>query len=390
MAPNADIKSAKDVVSSANNMNSTTKEKALQIMNIRNSLPKEVFVKDLSKSMYYMIFDYAMWFGSVAWMYSLVHSEQWAGLPEYAKIAAYVAFVNVAGFFMWCLFVVGHDCGHGTFSEYEWLNDILGHIMHGSIMVPFYPWQLSHRRHHLYHNHEQKDYSHPWYTPEKMAQDDMWVYRLISKVPLFRALMPIYGWFYYLLWAPDGSHFFPFASQRMWAESDDNEKQKCIYSSLWVGVNMAIVWFMCGQNWESVMYYYAAPLVVFGWWLTCVTYLQHHAEDTLVYTDNNWKFVDAAFQTVDRTYGAPVDNLSHNITDGHVVHHLFFTKIPHYNLSTATKALQGYMKDNGINHMYKHEETRDFAWRLHKYFYTIGFGATRCTDGDDIATKKIN
>jgi len=23
----------------------------------------------------------------------------------------------------------------------------------------------------------------------------------------------------------------------------------------------------------------------------------------------------------------------HNITNGHVVHHLFFTKIPHYNLS---------------------------------------------------------
>ena len=61
-----------------------------------------------------------------------------------------------------CIFVVGHDCGHGNFSESETLNDIIGHITHGSILVPYYPWQLSHRRHHMYHNHIDKDYSHPW------------------------------------------------------------------------------------------------------------------------------------------------------------------------------------------------------------------------------------
>ena len=61
-----------------------------------------------------------------------------------------------------CIFVVGHDCGHGNFSESETLNDIIGHITHGSILVPYYPWQLSHRRHHMYHNHIDKDYSPPW------------------------------------------------------------------------------------------------------------------------------------------------------------------------------------------------------------------------------------
>ena len=72
------------------------------------------------------------------------------------------SFFSFLHYLIRCIFVVGHDCGHGNFSESETLNDIIGHITHGSIMVPYYPWQLSHRRHHMYHNHIDKDYSHPW------------------------------------------------------------------------------------------------------------------------------------------------------------------------------------------------------------------------------------
>jgi fatty acid desaturase len=44
--------------------------------------------------------------------------------------------------------------------RYEWLNDTLGHVTHGSILVPYWPWRLSHKRHHMHHNHVDKDYSH--------------------------------------------------------------------------------------------------------------------------------------------------------------------------------------------------------------------------------------
>eukprot|EP00392_Amoebophrya_sp_AT5.2_P019715 g20678.t1 len=91
----------------------------------------------------------------------------------------------------------------------------------------------------------------------------------------------------------------------------------------------------------------------------------------------SWKYVDAAFETVDRYYGLGIDYWSHHITDGHVVHHLFFTKIPHYNLAKATKALQTYMEENGIGDLYQYEDTTDFFFRVHKYMVTNGLKAIK-------------
>jgi omega-3 fatty acid desaturase (delta-15 desaturase) len=200
-------------------------------------------------------------------------------------------------------------------------------------------------------------------------------------------MFPFYGWHIYLYGMPDGSHYFPYAAQRMWKESTPQDRTNCLISFVVVLLGLGLQFAIHshgGEAWggkvASFFYYFVMPYVVFGWWLVTVTYLQHHNPDTVVYDDSEWKFVDAAFETVDRTFGFGLDTLHHHITDGHVVHHLFFTKIPHYNLPIATKALKQYMEENGLGRMYKAEKTYDFAYKVHSSLFQFGFKAHRSSE----------
>jgi omega-3 fatty acid desaturase (delta-15 desaturase) len=346
---------------------------AMQLPKIRAALPKEVFQKSLAKSMFYLIYDFFMVLGSLGVMMAVVQSEFWAGQTMVVKGLITLAYWNFSGFFMWCLFVVGHDCGHTNFSEYDLLNDVLGHLCHAAILVPYYPWRLSHHRHHLYHNHAEKDYSHPWHDEAYYKNPENSSAIFFKDHKILRATFPIYGWFLYLWGMPDGSHFLPFPRDRMWMDSSTSDRMKCLLSTIILVIAQYGIYSFFKFDVADIAFYYLIPVGVFGWWLVTVTYLQHHTPDTKVFNDSNWSFLEAAFETVDRTFGFGIDELSHHITDGHVVHHLFFTKIPHYNLPEATNALQKYMSENGAVKMYRQEETYDFFPRVFQYFYSYGY-----------------
>jgi omega-3 fatty acid desaturase (delta-15 desaturase) len=177
----------------------------------------------------------------------------------------------------------------------------------------------------------------------------------------------------------DGNHFIPFKDDRIWSETPKVERKKCLISSAVVGAFLSAYWLLSGKSLLNYSFFYWAPHVVFGWWLVAVTYLQHHGPDTVAYADKDWKYVDAAFQTIDRKFGMGIDTLAHHITDGHVVHHLFFTKIPHYNLPMATRALRDHLEKNNLGWLYKLDKTYDFPMRLHKYVFQNGFRAVLAT-----------
>jgi fatty acid desaturase len=50
------------------------------------------------------------------------------------------------------MFVVGHDCGHRSFSKNRLLEDIVGTLMFMPLIYPFEPWRIKHNHHHAHTN----------------------------------------------------------------------------------------------------------------------------------------------------------------------------------------------------------------------------------------------
>jgi omega-3 fatty acid desaturase (delta-15 desaturase) len=163
---------------------------------------------------------------------------------------------------------------------------------------------------------------------------------------------------------PDGGHVFFYG--RMWEGESLRTKLDGAVSSVISLVTAATLWHTMGLANFCVVC--MMPWSIMGFWLFMVTYLQHHSEQGKLYTDETFSFEKGAFETVDRNYGKWINRMSHHMMDGHVIHHLFFTKVPHYRLEAATLALQKGMKKRGQEHLYKQIDTPDFTQEILRQF----------------------
>ena len=301
-----------------------TTNKDIGIEKLKRARPSECFNKDPYLGVQFIYFDFMCWATTVALYYSI----------ENKTFLIKTLYWLSSGFFMWCQFMNGHDCGHGSFSDSPFLNNVMGHISHTPLLVPFATWAESHRRHHMGHNHFVKDYSHPFVD----GPDDKYYFNVVECTGTYS----LFGWFFYMIGLPDGGHWIPIGG-RIW-NNDYNiyTHMHCIFSSVLVFNWFYFVLSLCNYNFYTFMEWYGMSWMVFSWWITTVTYLQHHdnsPDDTVVYGDGSWTFMKGALQTVDRSYGSIIDKLTHNITNGHLVHHIFFRQIPHYHLEKATRHL---------------------------------------------------
>ncbi|TYI48539.1 hypothetical protein E1A91_D13G255900v1 [Gossypium mustelinum] len=46
------------------------------------------------------------------------------------------------------VWVIAHECGHHAFSDYQWVDNTVGLILHSTLLVPYFSWKISHRRYH--------------------------------------------------------------------------------------------------------------------------------------------------------------------------------------------------------------------------------------------------
>ena len=330
---------------------------------VKKMLPAESFRVDTVTSLKYFGLDFVAVVSSMTFLHAVVTSEFYKSVPFWGQAMMACPLQILTGFAMWCMWCIGHDAGHTTVSkDMPWLNRMVGEIAHSVIcLTPFVPWAKSHLQHHLNHNHLENDYSHQWFIREERDE----LHPLIKLSHWSRNFqLPILYLVYLLAGVPDGGHVIFYG--RMWESSTFKEKLDASYSVMVSVVTAATLWMKMGLADFTVVCF--VPWCVMSFWLFMVTYLQHHSEDGRLYTDDTFSFERGAFETVDRNYGRWVNRLSHHMMDGHVVHHLFFTRVPHYRLAAATTALVEGMEERGQSHLYKSIDTPDFTQEIVQQF----------------------
>ena len=128
----------------------------LSVRELRNAIPEYCFRPSLFWSFFYLFRDLVYSSALLFALYLLLHSS----VVSESGLAYYVV-VNVYGFcqgIVWTgLWVIAHDCGHSGFSNHGFLNDTVGFVLHSSLLAPYFSWKSTHRRHHIYANHIEKD-----------------------------------------------------------------------------------------------------------------------------------------------------------------------------------------------------------------------------------------
>nr|XP_015873733.2 omega-3 fatty acid desaturase, endoplasmic reticulum-like [Ziziphus jujuba var. spinosa] len=290
-----------------------------RIAEIRAAIPKHCWVKNPWRSLSYVLRDLCVIF---ALAFVAICFDTWFLWPFY-----WVA----QGTMFWAIFVLGHDCGHGSFSDSPILNNLVGHILHSAILVPYHGWRISHRTHHQNHGHVENDES--WVPLSEKTYRSL---DFLTKRMRFTLPFPIFAYPFYL-WTrspgKEGSHFNPYSKL-----FNSSERKAVMISTVSWSLMVALLLYSSSVvGYVPILKVYGVPYWVFVMWLDFVTYLHHHGYDKKLpwYRGKEWSYLRGGLTTVDRDYGL-FNNIHHDIGT-HVIHHLF-PQIPHYHLIEATEA----------------------------------------------------
>ena len=317
---------------------------SLTLANVKTQLPKRLFVKSETRFFISLLYSSSLVFATAYLAYNYIPRTIFF-LP------VWVLYAVIQGTFATGLWVLGHECGHGAFSESKFANDLLGYFIHTPLLVPYFSWQHSHSVHHSRNHHLTEDETHvPDVASSKGGKAVMKLKSLIGEDAFaIKNCLTIFtvGWPAYLMFGCTGGPARGFTSHFI-------VPNKLFPLRYFLKVNMstagiaAIIYglYLWAQAtcFAEVMALYLGPYMVTNFWLTLYTWLQHTEEDVPYYDEKHWEWFTGALATVDRSYHPAFNALHHDIGSTHVVHHLF-SDMPHYNAPEATIYIKEILGD---------------------------------------------
>lgn len=226
------------------------------------------------------------------------------------------------------------------------MNDTVGLVMHSLLLVPYYSWKHSHRRHHSNTGCLDKDEvfvpKHREQPHEGLELEQLFGARVIK---LFITLT--LGWPLYLAFNVASRPYPRFANHfDPWSPiySKRERMEVVVSDAALVGVVSVLGYLGRTYGGAWLVKTYVVPYLIVNMWLVVITLLQHTHPALPHYFEKDWDWLRGAMATVDRSMGPPfLDVFFHHIADTHVLHHLF-SQIPHYHAQEASAAIKPILK----------------------------------------------
>ncbi|KAH7689412.1 omega-6 fatty acid desaturase (delta-12 desaturase) protein [Dioscorea alata] len=308
---------------------------------LKKSIPPHCFNRSVLRSFSFVFHD--LFISTILLLFALyvIPSIPFTSL----RLAAWPLYWIIQGSVLTGVWVIAHECGHHAFSDYSLLDDIVGLILHSFLMVPYFSWKYSHRRHHSNTGSLDRD---EVFVPKPKSQLP-WFSKYLNN-PLGRFLSLFIsltlGWPLYLAFNVSGRpyprfacHFDPYGP----IYSDRERAQIFISDAGILTVSYFLYRLATSFSLLWLIRIYILPLLVVNAFLVLITYLQHTHPALPHYSTDEWDWLRGALATVDRDYGV-LNKVFHHITDTHVAHHLFST-MPHYHAMEATNAIKPLLGD---------------------------------------------
>uniref|UniRef100_A0A1D1YEF5 Omega-6 fatty acid desaturase, endoplasmic reticulum isozyme 2 n=1 Tax=Anthurium amnicola TaxID=1678845 RepID=A0A1D1YEF5_9ARAE len=267
-------------------------------------------------------------------------------LPVPLRLLAWPLYWFAQGNVFTGVWVIAHECGHQAFSDYGGLNDAVGWVLHSSLLVPYFSWKHSHRRHHANTGSMDTD---EVYIPKSRSTLPWYLKLLLKSLPgrfLYMVLSLAFGWPAYLAFNISGrtyprwaSHFDPYSpiySRR--------KRVEILLSDVGLlGMPYALFRLARTHSWGWVASVYGVPVFYVNVMVVLITLLHHTHLALPHYDSSEWEWLRGALSTVDRDFGF-LNGVFHHVADTHVLHHLFST-VPHYHALEATQAIKPVLGD---------------------------------------------
>jgi omega-6 fatty acid desaturase (delta-12 desaturase) len=267
----------------------------------------------------------------------------------------------LAGAFLVRVFIIFHDCGHGSYFKSSWANNLVGFITGILTFTPYYHWRWEHAIHHASAGHlDKRGTGDVWtMTVEEYLNSSRWKkfsYRLARNPFILFVIAPLY------LFA---------LQQRFPALRANRRERHSVYA-----MNAAILGMAVALSWifglKAYLLIQLIILMVAGSAGVWMFYVQHQFEDVYWERGEDWSYVSAALQG-SSFYKLPrvLQWFSGNIGFHHI-HHLS-PRIPNYYLEKCHRANPLFQQVKPVTMM---SSLKSFTYRLwdEKRKKLVGYG----------------